>query len=87
MVPKMFIKKIIAPLLLVTLITGVLAKIFLKSFRAHAPYPIKDPRLGEALGHYAPKMRLMSGGELGETEEMEEPTEELPRAEAKGDAR
>jgi hypothetical protein len=69
------------------LIAGVLARIFLKNFRAHAPYPIQDPRLGEALGHYAPKLRLMSGGELGEAEDMEEATEELPGSEAKGDAR
>lgn len=34
---------------------GVLSLVFLKYFRSHAPYPLKDPRLGEALGihHYA----------------------------------
>lgn len=31
-------------------IGGVLATMFLKYFRAHAPYPIKDPRLAEGLG-------------------------------------
>jgi hypothetical protein len=31
-------------------IGGVLSLVFLKYFKAHPPYPIKDPRLGEALG-------------------------------------
>jgi len=31
-------------------IGGVLTMVFLKYFNAHAPYPLKDPRLGEALG-------------------------------------
>jgi magnesium-transporting ATPase (P-type) len=68
------------------LIGGVLAKVFLKHFRAHAPYPVRDPRLGEALGLYHPKPRLISGGELGETEDLEEPPERLPGSEAKGGA-
>jgi hypothetical protein len=29
---------------------GVLALVFIRYFKSHAPYPIKDPRLGEALG-------------------------------------
>jgi hypothetical protein len=37
-----------------TLIGGVLAIIFLKSFKAHPPYPQKDPRCAEALGVYVP---------------------------------
>jgi hypothetical protein len=69
------------------LIGGVLTKVFLKHFRAHAPYPCKDPRLGEALGQYHPKPRLISGGELGETETIEEQIEGLPGSEAKGGAR
>jgi hypothetical protein len=36
------------------LIGGVLAIIFLKSFKAHPPYPQKDPRFAEALGVYVP---------------------------------
>ena len=32
------------------LIGGVLTTVFIKYFNAHPPYPIKDPRLGEALG-------------------------------------
>jgi hypothetical protein len=31
-------------------IGGVLAKVFIKYFTSHAPYPLKDPRLGESLG-------------------------------------
>jgi hypothetical protein len=31
-------------------IGGILATVFLKYFRQHAPYPVKDPRLGESLG-------------------------------------
>jgi hypothetical protein len=31
-------------------IGGVLAVVFLKYFKAHKPYPVNDPRLGEALG-------------------------------------
>ncbi|HEY2951506.1 MAG TPA: hypothetical protein VGK40_02930 [Verrucomicrobiae bacterium] len=35
-------------------IGGVLSLVWLKYFRSHPPYPIKDPRLGEALGvHHA----------------------------------
>jgi hypothetical protein len=34
----------------IAFIGGVLAFVWLKYFAAHAPYPIKDPRLGEALG-------------------------------------
>jgi hypothetical protein len=32
------------------LMAGVLALVFIKYFNRHAPYPIKDPRLGESLG-------------------------------------
>jgi len=35
-------------------IGGVLAAVFIKYFNAHPPYPMKDPRLGEALGVHAP---------------------------------
>lgn len=31
-------------------IGGVLATVFLRSFKSHAPYPVKDPRLGESMG-------------------------------------
>jgi hypothetical protein len=57
---------------------GLLAKWFLRQFHRHPAYPLKDPRLSEALGHYHPKPRLMSGGELGETEAIEEEIEGEP---------
>ncbi len=67
-------------------IGGVLVRVFLRHLRAHAPYPTKDPRLAEALGQYHPQPRLLSGGELGETEALENGTPGLPGAEAKGNA-
>jgi hypothetical protein len=69
------------------LMGGILAKVFLRDLRAHAPYPQKDPRLAEALGHYHPKPRLISGGELGETEEIEDQIGGLPDPEARGGAK
>ncbi|MCL4179788.1 MAG: hypothetical protein KJ072_18840 [Verrucomicrobia bacterium] len=57
------------------LMVGWLLRLFLGSLGRHRPYPVKDPRLAEALGHYHPKPRLMSGGELGETEDIEEQLE------------
>ena len=32
-------------------IGGTLAVIFLRNFRAHSPFPLKDPRMGEAIKH------------------------------------
>jgi hypothetical protein len=69
------------------LIGGVLAKVFLRDFLAHAPYPLKDPRLPEALGYYHPKPRLISGGELGETEEREDQLDGLEGSETPGGGR
>ena len=36
------------------LIGGILSVVVIKYFKSHTPYPLKDPRLGEALGvhHY-----------------------------------
>jgi len=42
---------------------GLLAKVFLRNYLAHPPYPIKDPRLSEAMGHYHPMASPISGGE------------------------
>jgi len=36
-------------------IGGVLAIVFIKYFRAHAPYPQKDPRFAETMGVYLPE--------------------------------
>jgi len=49
---------------------GLLAWVFLRDYRRYAPYPIKDPRLIEAMGLYHPVPTQISGGELGEADEM-----------------
>jgi len=49
---------------------GFLAKIFLAKFAANPPYPLKDPRLIEAMGHYHPVPTQISGGELDQTDDM-----------------
>ena len=51
------------------LMGGVLAKVFLRDFAAHAPFPIKDPRLGEAMGLRSPVPAQISGGESDESDE------------------
>jgi hypothetical protein len=51
------------------LMAGVLAKAFLRAFERHAPFPVKDPRLGEAMGYYHPVPTQISGGELDEADE------------------
>ena len=51
-------------------LAGGLTIVFLKKYAAHAPYPIKDPRLIEAMGLYHPVPTQISGGELGETDEL-----------------
>ena len=56
-------------------IGGWLLRLFVRDLSQYRPYPVRDPRLAEALGHYHPKPRLMSGGELGETEDFEEQLE------------
>jgi hypothetical protein len=50
-------------------IGGVLAKVFLVFFNSHAPFPVKDPRLHEAMGYYHPVPTQISGGELDEADE------------------
>lgn len=48
---------------------GLLAKLFLAKYAGSAPYPIKDPRLIEAMGYYHPVPTQISGGELDETDD------------------
>jgi len=43
---------------------GFLTWLFLRAYAAHPPYPIKDPRLIEAMGFYHPVPTQISGGEL-----------------------
>ncbi|HEY6169651.1 MAG TPA: hypothetical protein VI454_16550 [Verrucomicrobiae bacterium] len=42
-------------------LAGVLATVFLKYFRAHAPFPQKDPRIAETLGVYVPLLSESKG--------------------------
>ena len=49
---------------------GLLASRFLKAYAEHPPYPIKDPRLIEAMGFYHPVPTQISGGELDETDDL-----------------
>jgi hypothetical protein len=46
---------------------GVVATVFLKNFLAHPPYPLKDPRLSEAMGLYFPTPPAASAGQLEAT--------------------
>jgi hypothetical protein len=49
---------------------GVLSMVFLKKYANAAPFPIKDPRLIEAMGFYHPVPTQISGGELDETDDL-----------------
>jgi hypothetical protein len=64
----------------IAFIGGVLLHRFIRDFLRYPAYPINDPRLAEALGHYYPKPRLMSGGELGETEDIEDQIDGAPNS-------
>ena len=54
----------------IALIAGVLANRFLAKFASAAPYPIKDPRLIEAMGLYHPVPTQLSGGELDQADDL-----------------
>ncbi len=56
---------------------GFLGKIFLINFAKHPPYPIKDPRLIEAMGFYHPVPTQISGGELDETDDLRDAPPQL----------
>jgi hypothetical protein len=47
---------------------GLLAKLFLRKYRSARPYPIKDPRLVEAMGLSHPVATPISGGDIDETD-------------------
>jgi hypothetical protein len=54
----------------IAFMVGLLAKVFLAKYASVAPYPLKDPRLVEAMGHYHPVPTQLSGGELDQTDNM-----------------
>ena len=49
---------------------GLLTKLFLQKFASAPPYPLKDPRLSEAMGLYHPVATPISGGELGDADKL-----------------
>jgi hypothetical protein len=49
---------------------GFMSWRFLVEYAKHPPYPIKDPRLIEAMGYYHPVPTQISGGELDQTDDM-----------------
>jgi hypothetical protein len=52
------------------LMVGVISKVFIAKYREAAPYPLKDPRLIEAMGHSHPVATQISGGELDQTDDL-----------------
>ena len=49
---------------------GLLTMIFLKKYAKHPPFPLKDPRLIEAMGFYHPVPTQISGGELDQADDL-----------------
>jgi hypothetical protein len=49
---------------------GILAKVFVTKYKSAAPYPLKDPRLIEAMGLSHPVATQISGGELDQTDDL-----------------
>jgi len=49
---------------------GLLAKVYLAKYASAAPYPVKDPRLIEAMGMYHPVPTQISGGELDQVDDL-----------------
>ena len=55
---------------LVAFMAGLLAMVFLKKFNSTPPFPIKDPRLIEAMGLYHPVATPISGGEIDQADKL-----------------
>jgi hypothetical protein len=49
---------------------GFMSWRFLIEYAKHPPYPLKDPRVIEAMGYYHPVPTQISGGELDQTDHM-----------------
>jgi hypothetical protein len=56
---------------------GLLMKLFLLDLGRYAPYPVRDPRLAEALG-FRPSASPISGGEMPDTDEIQDRIEGGP---------
>ncbi|HSU55669.1 MAG TPA: hypothetical protein VLT36_16555 [Candidatus Dormibacteraeota bacterium] len=59
---------------------GILAMRFLSKFAAHPPFPVKDPRLIEAMGYYHPVPTQISGGELDQADDLRDAPPQFRRA-------
>lgn len=51
---------------------GLLTLLFLREYAKYPPYPLKDPRLVEAMGFFHPVPTQISGGEVGEAYDLQE---------------
>ncbi|MGA4644369.1 hypothetical protein [Limisphaera sp. 4302-co] len=49
---------------------GLLTKVYLARYASAEPYPVKDPRLIEAMGLYHPLPTQISGGELDQVDDL-----------------
>jgi hypothetical protein len=49
---------------------GLLTKLYLARYASAPPYPVKDPRLIEAMGLYHPVPTQISGGELDQVNDL-----------------
>lgn len=58
------------PLGILAFMVGLLMNRFLKSFASAAPFPVKDPRLMEAMGLYHPVATPISGGEMDQAHQL-----------------
>jgi hypothetical protein len=54
----------------IAFMAGLLSAVFLKKLARHAPYPVKDPRLIEAMGLYHPLPAQMPQGQPGQADEL-----------------
>lgn len=54
----------------IAFMVGLLVKVFLVKCTRTAPYPLKDPRLIEAMGHYHPVPTRISGAEPGQINDL-----------------
>src|SRR5258706_3810754 len=58
---------------------GLMSWAFLREYSKYPPYPLKDPRLIEAMGHYHPVPTQISGGELDEVDDLRDAPPQFQR--------
>ena len=52
------------------LMGGVLARVFLRDLNRHPAYPVKDPRLAEAMGLYPEVLKALPDEELARADKL-----------------